>query len=276
MPGAISRIVAHCEAEPKMQLMQAQRVGRMWSNTVAAKRVPDAGSAPSMHGSPVVDVPWPPRATAGIAAVRLEARIASPGWAFLGALSGDDENTSSEEAILVADDRRPDIDLEGGATPADRKIRRDLGKGEPCPWPTGAAGAHDAMWRLEEDPGRGGFVSQHLPLEAALAPGSIERHVECVGRGRHIGTGHRPIHEGSAAAIDLVVMQLDAPRVRAGLQQAKQAGEAVLAARGEDQDVVVAGQIRLAAGRQGGPPHPSPPPPASSIRSAAMRWACSG
>lgn len=83
-------------------------------------------------------------------AVRLERGVARARRAFLGALTGDDQRAAIEEARLIADRGREDVDLERGAAPAHAEIGRRLGEEPARAGRAVASGTADAGRCLEQ------------------------------------------------------------------------------------------------------------------------------
>ncbi|WP_228518566.1 MULTISPECIES: hypothetical protein [unclassified Gluconobacter] len=99
-------------------------------------------------------------------------------------------------------------------------------------YPLALAAGNDAPLRGLEDHGRGRhIVTQHLALEATLAPGPIEWQSEVASQGFDIRACGGPVHEGPPCPIHLVMPELDAFGWSTGFQQGEQTGRAVLAAR---------------------------------------------
>ena len=167
-------------------------------------------------------------------AMRLELRIARTRGTF-SALAGDDERAAVEEAWLVPDRGREDVDLQSGAAPAHPKIGRRLGKEPARAGRAVAPGTADAGWCRERDRrdrrdrrGRR-VVAPQLAREAAFAPRDVESYPEMLGDRADIGGRARPIHKGRAVAIDIMVMQLDRVCRYAEAEEVEQGGKAVLA-----------------------------------------------
>ena len=187
----------------------------------------------------MVDQTPPSGSVARVRAMRFAWRIARPRRAFLGAFAGHDQASTAQEAILPPDQRVHDADLERGRAPSNRQVRRDLGKAQPgVAWAV-AAPLVEPVRRLEHDRRRGRILAQHLAQEAALAPGEVDRQAEGGGERPAVGRAAWPVHERWASAVHFMVVQLDAGRIGAGLQQREQAGYAVLATRQGDKDAVI-------------------------------------
>lgn len=81
---------------------------------------------------------------------------------------------------------------------------------------------------------------QHFTLEPTHFPGEEQLEPEGLGERAAVGLGHGPVHQRAAlTAIDAMVMQLDAFRRHAGLQQVQHACHGILAAGKEHQDLGV-------------------------------------
>ena len=76
----------------------------------------------------------------------------------------------------------------------------------------------------------GAVGARQFAREAALAPGDVERDAEMVGDRADIGRRARPIHEGRAVTIDIMMMQLDRVCRHAEAEEVEYGGKAVLAA----------------------------------------------
>ena len=91
------------------------------------------------------------RTREGGGAMRLERRIARTPGTFVGTLAGDGERATVEEARLVPDRGREDVDLQRGTAPAHPEIGRRLGKESARTGRAVASGTADAGRRLERD-----------------------------------------------------------------------------------------------------------------------------
>jgi hypothetical protein len=81
-----------------------------------------------VDGPVVVDVAAQGWAAAPIGAVGLEAGVAGAADRLLGPLAGDDEGAFAREALLVAQGRGGDVDLQRAAAPARLQAGSELGK----------------------------------------------------------------------------------------------------------------------------------------------------
>jgi hypothetical protein len=86
-------------------------------------------------------------------------------------------------------------------------------------------------------------VARQLAREAAHAPRDVERDPEMVGDRADIGGGARPIHQGRAVAIDIMVMQLDRVCRHAEAEEVEQGGKAVLAATERHDEAPVGAEV---------------------------------
>ncbi len=117
----VRREVAHArplvraaeDAGDAAQPRPAQPVGRGRHDPVPPQHLPHRRLAQAVDRPPMVDVAAAAGATAGVGAIRLEGGVASPRPALLCALTGDDQRATIQEAVLVADQRRHDVDLAG-------------------------------------------------------------------------------------------------------------------------------------------------------------------
>lgn len=160
---------------------------------------------------------------------------------FLGALAGHHQVLAAiGKAGRVGQQARAHVDLEVGAAvagaqgggnlrEAPARVERPAFPSEDC----------DGSIRVLVGNRRGALlVAEHFSLEAALLPGEVEGQAKGVRERLAVAVGARPVHEGRAfAAVDEVVMQLDALARDAALEQVQHAGHRVLAAAEKDDDL---------------------------------------
>src|SRR4051812_48076022 len=95
-----------------------------------------------------------------------------------------------------------------------------------------------------------------LAQEAALFPGQIKRYAECAGDGAATGGGGRPVHEWLGVAVHVVTIEFEAAGRHAGVDQRRNAGDAILAAAEGDDDGVVTAEVGRGCGAHVMPPLP--------------------
>lgn len=215
-------------------------VTRMGTDAVLLNDIPDLLFAPVTDGPEAVDMTEGMFAVPKVGFIRLEDCVFSPLRALFSALSGKDKHPFVLETGVVTEGRGADVDLQVGRAPAHPEVRGRLGKppagGGLAPFPADPADC--AVWSLEEDGGREGVFTEHLPREATFLPLKENGDAEGLPELPAVVGSDLPVEEAWAAPINLLVPEFDPVSRDTVVQKVEETGRGVLSA-GEGNDVVV-------------------------------------
>lgn len=232
--------LAGAAAEPHL-------IARVGTDAILLEKVPDLLFAPVADGAHPVDVAPTVASVPKVGPVGLEDGISGPLFAFLAAFSGEDEGAYAFEPFVVSEGCCADVYLKVGAAPARAKVRGRLGelpsRGRS---PTGASDCtRRPVGAFEADGGRQAVVAEHLTQEPAVLPLEEDRDAQRLTNLTAVVWRHFPVEKGRAAAVDLLMPELDLLFGDAVLQEEKEARGAVLPSGEADDIFVVTVQVNI-------------------------------